>query len=225
MCHNSFMKKKFYLLVPLIFLLTSCGEINIGFLNNEYHSAGFDRSVSSQNNEKPSYSYMNNTSLDNSGLTKATLTFANMEKAESDIQDLEKIKSFFVLDQEIVSSVSSPHLVGVKEGGPFYIGADSTLVDGEVTINFNVTIKNVEITAKQYSYVKTAFNEDTMIYDDDVAISVNDSGFIRVDGAVNEQEKTIASTVCGYHLKEESNAITIKVGKKRAIIESMAFYY
>lgn len=219
------MKKFQYLLLPLVFLLTSCGEINIGFLNGESHEAGFDRSVSSQNNDKPSYSYMNNASLDNSGLTKVELTFANMDSSISDIQDVEKIKSFFVLNQEIITAIEEPHYLGVKENGPLYLGADSTYVDGSITFKLNVNVKNVEITAKQYYYVKTAYNENALVVDEDVAISVNDSGFIRVNGEVNQENQTVASTVCGYQLAEAKDTIVIKAGPRRAIIEKIAFYY
>ena len=225
MCHNKFMKKSKYLLIPIVFLLTSCGEINIGFSDGDTHSAGFDRSVSSQNNDLPSFSYMNNMSLDNSGLTKATLTFANMDKSVSDIQDLEKIQSFFNIDQAIISGVENPHHVGVKDGGPFYLGAESTYVLGELTLKFNVNIKNVEITAKQYNYLDLSYNQDKLVVDEEVAISVNDSGYIRVEGAVNQEEHTVASTVCAYRLSEQSDSISIKVGKRRAIIESIALYY
>jgi len=225
MCHNGFMKKFRYLLLPFVFLLTSCGEVTFGVSWGGTTSAGLDRSVSSNNSGKPSHSYTNNTSLDNSGLNVATLTFANMEKAQSDIQDLEKIQSFFVFDKDIMTGIENAHYLGVKANGPLYLGADSTYVDGEITFNFNVPIKNVEITAKQYYFIKTAYNEDALVVDEDVAIAVNDGGFVRVEGQVDEENQTVASTVLGYHLNEEKQSVTIKVGARRAIIEKIVFYY
>ena len=220
------MKKKTYLLLPIALLLTSCGEITIGFSQGDTHSAGFDRPVSSQDTAKPSYSYINNTSLDNAGLNAATLTFANIEQSDSDIQNLEKIQSFLVFDQNIFTDVANPHYFGVKNDEQIvYLGADSTYVDGEITFNFNTAIKNVEITAKQYFYVETAFNEDKLMVDEEVAISVNDGGFIRLDGEKDEENHTVNPVVLGYHLATESQTIKIKVGKRRAIIEKIVFYY
>ena len=226
MCHNGSMKKSRLLLIPLVLLLSSCnGELEFGFSNGDTHSAGPDRSTSSKEGGVISYSYMNNTSLDNTGLTKATLTFENINKSQSDIQDKELLLSYLTVDNNILTGVDNPHYVSTKDDGTFFIGADSSYVDGMITLYFNVNIKNIEITAKPYYSISTAFNEEELSYDHDVCIAINNTGYIKLDQNVNEETNEVPSSTLNYHLDESAGAITIKVGKRRAIFEKIDLYY
>ena len=226
MCHNISMKKSRLLLIPLVLFLTGCNnQIEIGFSNGDTHSAGSDRETSSKEGGVISYSYMNNATLDNTGLNKATLTFANINTSKSDIEDKELIMSYLSVDQDILTGVDNPHYVSTKDDGTFFIGADSSYVDGMITLYFNVNIKNIEITTKPYYSISTAFNEETLTIDHEVCIAVNNTGYIKLNEQVNEENKEVSSSKLSYHLEQAAGAVTIKVGKRRAIFEKIDLYY
>ena len=220
------MKKSRLLLLPLVILLAGCNnQIEIGFSNGDTHSAGPDRETLSKEGGVISYSYMNNATLDNTGLSKATLTFANINTSKSDIEDKELIMSYLNVDQDILTGVDNPHYVSTKDDGTFFIGADSSYVDGMITLYFNVNIKNIEITAKPYYSISTAFNEETLTIDHEVCIAINNTGYIKLNEEVNEENKEVSSSKLSYHLEEAAGAVTIKVGKRRAIFEKIELYY
>lgn len=220
------MKKSKLLLLPLVILLAGCNnQIEIGFSDGDKHSAGPDRETSSKEGGVISYSYMDNAILDNTGLSKATLTFANINTSKSDIQDKELIMSYLNVDQSILTGVDNPHYVSTKDDGTFFIGADSSYVDGILTLYFNVNIKNIEITAKPYYSISTAFNEEVLTYDHEVCIAINNTGYIKLNEQVNEENKEVSSSKLSYHLEQAAGAVTIKVGKRRAIFEKIDLYY
>ena len=157
-----------------------------------------------------SYSYRKPDTLDNNGLTQVKMTFANITKSETNVQDVEKIKSYVNIDSDILESIVNPLYFSTKETGEVF--------------HFNKEIKNIEIIAKQYNYTKVSF-EETFVVDENVAISVNDSGYIKVNGEVNQENQTVASTTCSFHLATPSNDITIKAGPYRAILEKITLYY
>ena len=226
MCHNISMKKSRLLLLPLVILLAGCNnQIEIGFSNGDTHSAGPDRETSSREGGVISYSYMNNAPLDNTGLNKATLTFANINTSKSDIEDKELLMSYLSVDQDILTGVDNPHYVSTKDDGTFFVGADSSYVDGMLTLYFNVNIKNIEITAKPYYSISTAFNEEALTIDHEVCIAINNTGYIKLNEQVNEESKEVSSSKLSYHLEEAAGAVTIKVGKRRAIFEKIDLYY
>ena len=222
------MKKFRLLLLPLILLMTGCKEgqgFEIGYSDGDEHSLGPDREVSSKDNGPISYSYMNNASLDNTGLNKTTLTFTNIKTSESDIQDKEKLMGYLSDDQNILTGIDNPHNVSTKDNGQFFIGADSAYVDGMITLYFSSNIKNIEITAKPYYYISTAYNEEEVHLDHEVAISINNGGYIKLKEQVDEETKEVTSSSLTYHLDAPAGAITIKVGKRRAIFEKIDLYY
>lgn len=219
------MKKSFLLLIPVVFVLSACKEVGIGF-TNESHDKGWDYTTMST--AKPgsvdSYSYRNPDTLDNNGLTQAIMTFGNITKSETNVQDVEKIRSYININSDILESIVNPLYFSTKETGDVFLGVESTYVNGEITFHFNKEIKNIEIIAKQYNYTKVSF-EETFVVDENVAISVNDSGYIKVNGEVNQENQTVASTTCSFHLATPSNDITIKAGPYRAILEKITLYY
>lgn len=220
------MKKSKLLLLPLVILLAGCNnKIEIGFSDGDKHSAGPDRETSSKEGGVISYSYMDNATLDNTGLSKATLTFANINTSKSDIEDKELIMSYLNVDQSILTGVDNPHYVSTKDDGTFFIGADSSYVDGMLTLYFNVNIKNIEITAKPYYSISTAFNEEVLTYDHEVCIAINNTGYIKLNEQVNKENKEVSSSKLSYHLEQAAGAVTIKVGKRRAIFEKIDLYY
>ena len=64
-----------------------------------------------------------------------------------------------------------------------------------------------------------------MHLDHEVAISINNGGYIKLKEQVDEETKEVASSSLTYHLDEPAGAITIKVGKRRAIFEKIDLYY
>ncbi len=222
------MKKFRLLLLPLILLMTGCKEgqgFEIGFSNGDEHSLGPDREVSSKDNGQIIYSYMNNASLDNTGLNKTTLTFEGIAKSESDIQDKGRLMDYLIDSEHILTGVDNPHNVSTKDNGQFFIGADSLYIDGMITLYFSSNIRNIEITAKPYYYISTAYNEEEIHLDHEVAISINNGGYIKLKEEVNQETKEVSSSTLSYHLDDPAGAITIKVGKRRAIFEKIDLYY
>ena len=218
------MKKRILLVLPMLALLTGCQEVKFGF-SQGFYSSGLDHEVSSSQNEVPSYSYRSNDTLDTAGLNEANLIFTNIDKSYSDLQDEEKIVSFFNFDQAILTSISNPKYVGTKDDGTFFIGAESTYVNGTLTFNFNTAIKDVEIKAQPYYFIRTSYNQEELVADEEVAISVNDSGFIKLNETKDLENVTVKETTCAFHLAQESQTISLKVGKRRAIIKQITFYY
>lgn len=225
------MKKTLFLLVPIVLLLTACdgSSLKVEFLNGVSHEAGFENQGSSFPNASVPYSYMNNNSYDLNGLTKATLTFKNITMSDSEITNVEKIKSYIEIDQQgfnfqIEESVKH---FGTKNEGLAFLGNEYNDEYGQITFFTSVMIKNVIVKVQQYSYLKTAFNQNELIIDDDVAVAINESGFIKLDKPVlNEEKDQITNhTECTFALTEPTDRITIKAGRKRAILQEISFYY
>lgn len=220
------MKKWRLLALPMVLMLTSCQEVTFGLLWGEKRSAGMDNSSYSYNAVSSiSYSYQSNESINTEGQNKTTITFDNIKSSASDIREPGTIASYIQIDSPLFESVTNPEYFGVKADGTVYLGADSSYVIGTLTLNFKENIKNVEITAQPYHYIPTAFNEEEIKVDDEVAISVNNSGFIKLDCTPDLENFTVPLTKCAYHLNEESKSITIRVGKRRAILKEIALYY
>ena len=221
------MKKRYLALLPLMFLVSGCdiNGVKISFADGNYHSAGLDKSYSMDGNNSISYSYKNNDTLNNEGLNSVILTFENIDASETNVQDVEKIKSYLSLTDQILDSVSNPSYFNTLSSGVVFLGTSTEKVLGEITLNFNVEIKNVEIIAKPYYYVDNTFNNNELVVDEDVAISLNDEGYIKINKDIDEQNQTVNSSTCSYKLQEAKNTINIKVGKRRAILEKITLYY
>ena len=221
------MKKRYLALLPLMFLVSGCdiNGVKISFADGNYHSAGLDKSYSMDGSNSISYSYKNNDTLNNEGLNSVILTFENIDTSETNIQDVAKIKSYLSLTDQILDSVSNPSYFNTLSSGVVFLGTSTEKVLGEITLNFNVEIKNVEILAKPYYYVDNTFNNNELVVDEDVAISLNDEGYIKINKDIDEENQTVNSSTCSYKLQEAKNTINIKVGKRRAILEKITLYY
>lgn len=221
------MKKRYLALLPLMFLVSGCdiNGVKISFADGNYHSAGLDKSYSMDDYNSISYSYKNNDTLNNEGLNSVILTFENIDASETNVQDVAKIKSYLSLTDQILDSVSNPNYFNTLSSGVVFLGTSTEKVLGEITLNFNVEIKNVEILAKPYYYVDNTFNNNELVVDEDVAISLNDEGYIKINKDIDEENQTVNSSTCSYKLQEAKNTINIKVGKRRAILEKITLYY
>lgn len=226
------MKKSLLALFPLILILTACNGSNsfrVEFLDGISHAPGFDNESIPQDYSSIPYSYVPNSSYDVGTLNEVNLTFENIKESDSSITNAAKIKSYIKNDNanfefEIDSKIK---YFGTKNDGFAFLGSNYNDEWGEITFVTNEQIKNVVIKAKQYYYLKTAFNENALEIDQNVAIAVNDSGFIKLDKPIlnEEQDSIINYTLCAFSFTEATNRVTLKAGKDRAIIEEISLYF
>ena len=220
------MKKSAFLFLSLLVTLTACngGTINFGFTNEE-HSAGVDRSDYSQTKYVDSYNYFAGDTIDETNENVANLTFEltnrsyfNMKKEE--IDNLVKCDVDNIFDHVIDASLTS-----TTENVGLFVGTGSTLRDGYLTLGFKVAIKDLKIEACPYSSVDYSWNQEDEEIDKDVAIAVNNSGYIKLSSLKDEETGEIKSTNCRYHLASDTKEIKIKVGSKRAYLRKIVLYY
>jgi len=216
------MKKAYLLLLPVILILSACQSVAFGYTNSS-HEGGWDYSYVSSSSV--SYSYRSNDSLNNTGLNKAEMTFVNIDQSSTNISDVEKIKSFINMDQDILESIANPYYFSTKENAYVFLGVESSYITGEITFNFTQDIKNIEITAKPYNYEKVIVEGSSFVVDENVALSVNNSGFIKLERNINVEERSVASSTCSFALSTPSKAIRLQAGANRAILEKIVLYY
>ena len=220
------MKKSRLVFVPLLFVLASCETFTVGF-TDDVHEAGVDHSTVSAYKEPsyPSYGGDQFTPSENENI--AVITFSGIDDGLSNIQDIDKLNSFVTIDKEdFFQTIENPLNVGTKEGEGLFIGADSTYVDGEMTLVFKQNIKYVEILATPYYYVSHSWNDEKTQIDSDAGISVNGSPYIFISSSQNE-DGSIKETNCRFlnYAQENKEKVTIKVGPKRALIKKITLYY
>ena len=230
MCHNTNMKKAVLLVLPCVLLLSSCQEITFAFSRNDTHPAGLDNEGGSSKNEDVGpYSYYKGDSIvdDAPGrpLVSSELTFANITESKTNITDTDAIKSYFVDSAVILDSVENPYYFSTKAEGLAFLGAESTYIEGKITLNFNVPVYHMVITARPYSYIQTSFNEEKLIIDNDVAISANSKGFIKLKETANENNDASITSECSFGFTQPVQQISLRVGKRRAILEKIVIYY
>lgn len=223
------MRKARLFLIPILLVITGCDKFKVDFHKGMSHEAGFDNPSATTSQPDVIYSYQQNGSFDKTGLEKVTITFKNIQKSDSDVINLEEIKSYLNIDKEgyQIDIVDKPSHFGTKNEGYAYLGNQYINDTGEITFVCPNAIKNVVVKAKHYSYINSAFNENNLVIDDDVAISVNDSAFVKLDEPVlNEDKDEITNaTECAFSLATPSDHVTIRAGKKRAILEEVSLYY
>jgi len=226
MCHTSFMKKSHLIFVPLVFLLASCDTFKVGFTNDK-HEAGVDNDSASAYMvpSYPTYGGDQFTVADDS--PRAVITFTGYDDGLSNIQNIEKLNSFVTIDQEdFFATVENPLNVGTDEEDGLFIGADSSYVDGEMTLAFKKDIKYIEIIATPYFFISHSWNEEKYNIDKDVCISVNGSPYVDLSTTQNE-DGSLKETTCRYSNRAQDNKdkVTIKVGRRRAFIKKITLYY
>ena len=224
MCHTSFMKKSFVLLLPIIALLTAC-EFKIDYTSDKY-SAGLSHEPNSSYSNyyvEKSYEYFSGDRVDTENTNKAELSFNTTENKSS--LSKEEVEPLISCDLDSLTvTVTETYNVGEKVDGLF-VGADSTYVDGYLTLTFSETVKDVIIKASPYYYITNAWNEDRFGSDSNVAIAINNSRYIKLSEIKEENENKIVTTECRYNMEENTKSIQIKVGQRRAFIEKITLYF
>ena len=223
MCHTIAMKKSVLFVLPFVTLLTSCAVFSVGKVD-EVHSAGIENSDYSHTNYKDSYSYYNGDTIDETNENVANITFT-ASKTDFDIAvaDITPLVNCDVAN--IFKEATDSSLTNLTENVGLYIGTDSTLRDGFLTLSFEVAIKDIKIEACSYYWITNAYNQDKFNYDADVAIAVNDSQYVKLSSMKDEENNAIQTTNCRYHLADDTKEIKIKVGPMRAYIKKIVLYY
>ena len=223
------MKKSLLLLIPALMCLTSCQEFKVG-LDGGYHSSGLDKSISGQNSSSPAdeYKTFGGDVFTTGDLASVELTFAGFDDNISDIKDIDAINSYVVSSVEnVFVTVEAPSHVGTKEEGLF-LGADSRYADGYLTFSFNKDIKYVIISATPYYYHNTAWNEDDLVVDENVGISVNGSLYVPLVSTIEQETQKVKETLCKYDVsnkQEDKNKISLRVNQRRAFLQKITLYY
>lgn len=218
------MKKSPLLLLSLTALLASCSGIRFGYVE-EQHSAGLaDGRTMSQQTYAESKIYFAGDSINESNEYVANITFtAKKSNFDMATEDIAAILSCDV--DNIFDKVADASLTGTTEDVGLFIGTSSTLRDGYLTLAFSAAIKDLKIEACPYYYIDTSWNKEEFVVDDNVAVAVNNSGYIKLSSLKDEETGEIKSTPCRYHLANDTREIKIKVGQKRAYIRKIVLYY
>lgn len=220
------MKKSPFLFLSLLTLLTACsgGAINFGYTNEE-HSAGVDNSSYSQKTYVDSYNYFAGDTIDETNENVANMTFKLTNQSYFDMSK-EEIESLVECDvNDIFDHVIDASLTSTTENVGLFVGTGSTLRDGYLTLGFKVAIKDLKIEACPYNSVDYSWNKEDEEIDKNVAVAVNNSGYVKLSSIKNEETGEIISTSCRYHLASDTKEIKIKVGQKRAYIRKIVLYY
>ena len=85
--------------------------------------------------------------------------------------------------------------------------------------------KDVVIETSPYYYEDNKYNETVLVIDEGVAVAVNDTPYIKLSNAKNEDGDKPKVTTCRYHLSTPNADINIKVGVRKAIINKITIYY
>lgn len=221
MCHTNAMKKSFLLLVPLMALLVGCGELKLGFTSDS-HDAGMAGSNNNSQVLVDKYTYYSGDEIDIEGKSVVHFTF-DKSKTDSDLKKDDLVSIINVDNETFEYTIDDALNIGRKENIGLFIGADSTYVDGHLTISSSQAVKYVVIKARKYYYSSNSWNEDSVTIDSDVAIAINSSKYIKLTSEKDENGIPKV-TECRYNTQEK-NQIEIKVGPRRAFIEDIALYF
>lgn len=222
MCHTNVMKKSFLLLVPLMALLVGCGELKLGFTSDS-HDAGMEGSNNNSQVIVDKYAYYSGDEIDTTVAKKVVHFTFDYSKNDSDLKKDDLVSIISVDTDTFEYTIDDALNIGRKENIGLFIGADSTYVDGHLTISSSQAVKYVVIKARKYYYFSNAWNEDSVTVDSDVAIAINNTKYIKLTSEKDENGIPKV-TECRYNAQEK-NQIEIKVGSRRAFIEDIALYF
>ena len=219
------MKRRLYLLVPLLLTLSSCSEFTVGY-NKERYSAGFSGGASYSMYEKPSsYYYYLGDPIDEESENKVILTFEKVNKDASLVSDVALLNTYVTASEEgFFLSFSNPSYVGTNAEHGIFIGANSSYADGEITMYLAQSVKAAVLYAYSYTYEVAGFETKTYV-DQNVAIAINKTGYVPLTSDIDETTGFAKETKCKYKVDPESDVITIKVANARAYINKIVLYY
>ena len=223
MCHTDFMKKSLLLFVPVLIALSSCDQLRVGYVN-ESHSAGFADSRSSTSNVN-SYVYFNGDTINSANPNVGHVTFespnTSSNMAKEDVAALINCDVVGLFNEVVDASY-----VGTKKDTGLFIGYDSTIVDGYLTLSFKYNIKDVVIKACPYYTGEIVGFTDRVEHDENVAIAINDSDYFKLTYSLNSETNEVNLQEGRYHILENDvKQLNIKVGPQRAFIKEITVYY
>ena len=222
MCHTRPMKKTL-LFVPLLMALVSCGTLSTGFQSGLI-SSGFANSADRSNHQYSSieYTYYAGDNVDTSNTNVAHFTFNSSEGYS--LINKDQLAPLVTCDNsEIEYEIKDVNCAGVKANVGFFLGIDSSYLDGSLTILSSKAVKGVVVRARKYYALTNSWNEDNIAIDEEVAIAINSTKYIKLTSETNESGIPNISE-CRFNALDR-NQIEIKVGPQRALIEEIAFYF
>lgn len=223
MCNTNDMKKV-ALLIPLVFLITSCEGFNMGY-DNAHHSAGIEGgSSTSKQTYTESYTYFAGDPINTEDKSVAYMTFSAPDGLS--MITPEKVDELANCDvNDLYAGAVETLNVGTREDNWLFIGASSSYTDGYLILGFNASISDVIIEATPYYYEDTSWNDDKLVVDEGVCVAVNDSAYIKLSTQLTDDKDAVRSTDCRYHLAQGQNQIKIKVGGQKAFIKKITLYF
>jgi len=218
------MSKKIYFvsLVSLLFLLTSC---NIDFSKDE-HDEGLSDDETIEDETIEYYEGYGDT-LVTDDYTAHTITISSdaaEQGADIATENGSEILALMSDPDGVFSTVTTANYVAEGVGG-LKVGHLNSSLDGVLDISFNASfsVSMVEVYAQPRS--ATIYSESGTVdsIDTPVAISVNDSKYVRLDTDFSSIA-TIEETKCSYQLAEAADHLLLDVYGQRAILTKIVVY-
>lgn len=212
------MNKKLFLLLPTL-LLTSCGMIKF---SKDPHEEGFEGGPI--NNTKV-VEYYDGDTLDLQGRTSHLISFLpNLENSQPELKTSDAIKNVMVDNDNVVSGFDN--IKNVNQFHGLKIGHLTESIDGELKINLNINAVAAKLMVRPRANVVTSGGLEEITIDTNVAISVNDSKYIKVKNDFTTME-AIEDTICNYSLLKDDagvNELDLSVVYQRVEIMSITLY-
>ena len=210
------MKKRILLATIPCLLLSAC---NLFSFSKEEKDEGF-----SDGNEHGSrvVEYMDNGVLDEWEVLNHKITFLpNETNSKPELKDEAAVKGIMVDGDSVVTSIENIAEVGQFHG--LKVGNLSDAIDGKIKFNFSCTFNSIKIIARpRAAEVATGLSMESVI-DKDVAVSVNNSKYIKVkDDFTNIED--ITNTELIFKLNESASYIDINVAYTRVEIMEIDLY-
>ena len=211
------MKKSKLIILPIVLCLTGCFKFEI---TKNPHDGGLFGQSGEQILGDFSYEEYNGGSFEKGSYSNSVIT-SKIDTSTMEFKTPEDIKDYFYDNDSIINSIENFSYVARNNKG-FRIGDAKKELRGAITFNLSRPVAAVEIEAYPFVIEHDDLNESETVVDQDVQLSVNDLGFIKVNSAF---ENEIVPTVCSYKLSSSSDNIKIVCGPNRAVISKITFYY
>ncbi|MFA7032482.1 MAG: hypothetical protein WC201_02860 [Bacilli bacterium] len=218
------MSKKIYFvsLISLFFLLTSC---TISF-SNDQHDEGLSNGGTIEDETIQYYDDYGDL-LVTDDYTAHTITIsadATEQGADISAENSNQILALMNDPDGVFNTVTTANYVAEGVGG-LKVGHLNSSLDGVLDISFNpsFSVSMVEVYAQPRSAVIYSESETVDSIDTPVAVSVNDSKYVRLDTDFSSIS-TIAETKCSYQLAEAADHLLLDVYGQRAILTKIVVY-
>lgn len=218
------MAKKLHLLylIPLTFLISGC---SFSFSKEEHDEGIEDGEIKDQ--EKIEYYEQYGdvfTAQDDDSHSINIFPNASEQGADYTSENQSEILALFDDQDGLLASVDAAQYVAIGVGG-LKVGHINTSLNGLIDISLAETVNAtfVEIYAMPRSASVYAQTGTVETIDTPVAISLNDSKYVRLDTDFSTIAE-IEETKCSYELAEGADHLQVKVYGQRAILTRIVIY-